>query len=363
MAKKARVYVTLKRGVLDPQGSAVNRALHAMGYGEVSDVRLGKFIEVTLDDQENYVNHGRFTTYDERGVVQRTGQYCMGKQQGPWRRYFRAGDGSLFSGELDSEFSGPFVSEANFSAGQLHGTWTITSKTGQKIIEWPFVNGVRHGVCMWWYPNGEKRRQVEYKNGRPIGERLEWDTSGRQATKAVFINGRLLTEKVEWYAPGKKRYEGSYLMAQDLAETTFDWWNGAMSVTPIGKAGEDQKHGRWTSFHPNGQKESEGRFEEGQPDGKFTWWYETGQTRAEGTYKMGQKVGVWTTWYASGQKESRGEYEGGGDVTGKWRLWREDGRLVEIRDFNGKPKATNDTRRDGRVATAKTNLTQGPSLK
>ncbi len=51
MAKKARVFVTLKRGVLDPQGSAVNRALHAMGYGEVSDVRLGKLIEVTLDDQ------------------------------------------------------------------------------------------------------------------------------------------------------------------------------------------------------------------------------------------------------------------------------------------------------------------------
>jgi phosphoribosylformylglycinamidine synthase len=50
MAKKARVFVTLKRGVLDPQGSAVNRALHAMGYGEVTDVRLGKYIEVTLDE-------------------------------------------------------------------------------------------------------------------------------------------------------------------------------------------------------------------------------------------------------------------------------------------------------------------------
>ncbi len=49
MAKKARVFVTLKRGVLDPQGSAVGRALHAMGYGEVADVRLGKLIEVTLD--------------------------------------------------------------------------------------------------------------------------------------------------------------------------------------------------------------------------------------------------------------------------------------------------------------------------
>jgi phosphoribosylformylglycinamidine synthase PurS subunit len=50
MSRKARVYVTLKRGVLDPQGSAVNRALHAMGYGEVQDVRLGKYIEVTLDE-------------------------------------------------------------------------------------------------------------------------------------------------------------------------------------------------------------------------------------------------------------------------------------------------------------------------
>ncbi len=50
MAKKAKVYVTLKRGVLDPQGSAVNRALHSMGYAEVQDVRLGKFIEVALDE-------------------------------------------------------------------------------------------------------------------------------------------------------------------------------------------------------------------------------------------------------------------------------------------------------------------------
>jgi phosphoribosylformylglycinamidine synthase len=52
MAKKVRVYVTLKRGVLDPQGSAVRRALRTMGYGEVEDVRLGKYIELTLRDGE-----------------------------------------------------------------------------------------------------------------------------------------------------------------------------------------------------------------------------------------------------------------------------------------------------------------------
>jgi phosphoribosylformylglycinamidine synthase subunit PurS len=48
MAKTVKVYVTLKRGVLDPQGSAVARSLRSLGYDEVADVRLGKYIEVTL---------------------------------------------------------------------------------------------------------------------------------------------------------------------------------------------------------------------------------------------------------------------------------------------------------------------------
>jgi phosphoribosylformylglycinamidine synthase PurS subunit len=53
MPKKVRVYVTLKRGVLDPQGSAVGRALRSMGYEEVEDVRLGKLIEVSLKDGQD----------------------------------------------------------------------------------------------------------------------------------------------------------------------------------------------------------------------------------------------------------------------------------------------------------------------
>ncbi|MEQ8353476.1 MAG: phosphoribosylformylglycinamidine synthase subunit PurS [Leptospiraceae bacterium] len=45
----ARVYVTLKESVLDPQGQAVNTALHHMGYESVQDVRIGKYIELKLD--------------------------------------------------------------------------------------------------------------------------------------------------------------------------------------------------------------------------------------------------------------------------------------------------------------------------
>ena len=45
----ARVYVTLKSGVLDPQGKAVARSLAGLGYSEVTDVRIGKMMELQLE--------------------------------------------------------------------------------------------------------------------------------------------------------------------------------------------------------------------------------------------------------------------------------------------------------------------------
>ena len=44
----AKVYVTLKSGVLDPQGRAVKESLDALGFSGVEDVRMGKYIEVKL---------------------------------------------------------------------------------------------------------------------------------------------------------------------------------------------------------------------------------------------------------------------------------------------------------------------------
>ena len=46
---KARVYVTLKSTVLDPQGQTIRAALNGHGYREISDVRQGKYFEIALD--------------------------------------------------------------------------------------------------------------------------------------------------------------------------------------------------------------------------------------------------------------------------------------------------------------------------
>ncbi|HLS58407.1 MAG TPA: phosphoribosylformylglycinamidine synthase subunit PurS [Paracoccaceae bacterium] len=49
---KARVEVTLKAGVLDPQGEAIRHALGSLGFDGVEDVRVGKVIELELEMQD-----------------------------------------------------------------------------------------------------------------------------------------------------------------------------------------------------------------------------------------------------------------------------------------------------------------------
>jgi len=49
---KARVHITLKKGVLDPQGKAIAGALHGLGLDEVKDARQGKFIELDLAGED-----------------------------------------------------------------------------------------------------------------------------------------------------------------------------------------------------------------------------------------------------------------------------------------------------------------------
>jgi phosphoribosylformylglycinamidine synthase subunit PurS len=47
---KVKVYVTLKESVLDPQGTTVKKSLNSMGYEDVQDVRIGKYMELTISE-------------------------------------------------------------------------------------------------------------------------------------------------------------------------------------------------------------------------------------------------------------------------------------------------------------------------
>ena len=45
---RVKIFVSLKNGVLDPQSKAIQRSLHTLGYNEVQDVRMGKYLEIEM---------------------------------------------------------------------------------------------------------------------------------------------------------------------------------------------------------------------------------------------------------------------------------------------------------------------------
>lgn len=48
---KAKIYVTLKAGIVDPQGRAIQQSLVTLGFSTVNDVRVGKFLEIEVNEE------------------------------------------------------------------------------------------------------------------------------------------------------------------------------------------------------------------------------------------------------------------------------------------------------------------------
>jgi len=63
---KARVFVTLKNGVLDPQGKAIGHALAGLGFEGVGEVRQGKLIELELSERDEDIARDRVKAMCEK---------------------------------------------------------------------------------------------------------------------------------------------------------------------------------------------------------------------------------------------------------------------------------------------------------
>ena len=49
---KIKIIVTLKKSVLDPQGTVIQQALNGMGFNDVNEVRQGKFVQINIDEKD-----------------------------------------------------------------------------------------------------------------------------------------------------------------------------------------------------------------------------------------------------------------------------------------------------------------------
>lgn len=289
--------------------------------------------DVTQDSAGNYLNHGSWKMWDEAGRIVAQGQYRYGNRTGTWIRWYRSvSEATLLRAAPYKDFAGPFVSQATFENDKLNGFWTIYDGKLRKISQWRFVDGHRHGLSVWWHGNGRKMREIEFRDGDIDGHLIEWGSEGSVVTRESYQGGRKLAQKTAFYPGNKqKKSEGMYLFAKDSEKTPDDWWNCKLATTA--KAGEDERHGPWSSWHTNGQRQLEGTYDHDLQVGLFTWWHDNGQKALEGRYLNGKQDGPWVWWYDNGQKSIQGEYAKG-NPTGRWTWWAEDGRVAQSADLS-----------------------------
>lgn len=67
-----KVYVTYKESILDPQGEAIKKAINEMGYEKITDVRLGKYFEITIDENDRSNLRGKIEEICEQLLANTT---------------------------------------------------------------------------------------------------------------------------------------------------------------------------------------------------------------------------------------------------------------------------------------------------
>ena len=283
--------------------------------------------EVAQDRDGNYVLHGVYRQFDERGQLVCEGAHDQGQPTGVWKRYYaNATQAPLFGTAPYKDFAAPYISQAAFEDGQLHGKWTITDGKTRKISEIEFASGQRHGKAAWFYPNGTLLSQATYDRGRVHGDVMKWGPDASLLGKESYTHGRKLAPKVDYYDAEHKRSEVFYLHAPMVVKTPDSYHTATLAT--FEQRGQDEKYGSFRVWHANGQLARQREFSYNLPVGKATWFYANGQKQMEGSYVDGKQEGTWTWWHTNGLKQIAGDYKEGAAV-GKWQWWKEDGKLAQ----------------------------------
>lgn len=289
--------------------------------------------EVTLDEQGNYINHGKWQMLNRDGAIVAEGRYEMGSRVGVWTKWQDRKSSPVFSQAPFNRFKAPFLSQATFTDDQLDGEWVIFDSNQQKCSQVSISNGKRHGIAVLWDTNGKVVRQTQYKQGVPVGDVLQLDPQTGQPKKvASYLDGRqIISKKSNFSRRGGKKTEAQYLAPKTIVTSADDFWG--MQFAKYDNTGEPLRHGKSIAWHANGQTQLEGQYKYDKRTGHFTYWHPNGQKAAEGEFQDDVHNGTWVWWHENGQKAAIGHYEEGA-LIGQWRWWNEDGKLAKQKTYD-----------------------------
>jgi antitoxin component YwqK of YwqJK toxin-antitoxin module len=155
------------------------------GHGAIFDGRSRSSGDDS-DAEGNYLLHGAWRYFDEQGRLVLDGLFERDQKTGLWRRFYRGHETKLLTTAPYKDFAPPFISEATFQAGRLHGTWTMTDRQQRKVHEIALVAGQRQGTATWFHPSGAALLRATYDGGIPSGHETTFASDGSIALQENY---------------------------------------------------------------------------------------------------------------------------------------------------------------------------------
>jgi antitoxin component YwqK of YwqJK toxin-antitoxin module len=282
--------------------------------------------QVALDAEGNYVKHGSYQEWNDKGQPVIIGQYVQGKREGHWLQFIYKPVSGILTAMPYNEFEPPFTSDAEFKDNKLQGTWKIADAKGRIASIIDFEDGLRSGAANWYFVNGKPYFESHYSKGLLDGDASEFAKDGSRKRQDVYNLGQRLEVKREYFPDKRPRTEFEYLTPKQSLVSQDDWANLKMALYE--PEGDIVKHGPFTVWHENGQVHSKGQYKMGELDGEFQSWHPTGDRESAGKFVGGKMQGMWCWWHPNGMKLATGNYAEG-NREGNWRAWDSEGMLVK----------------------------------
>jgi len=114
-------------------------------------------------------------------------------------------------------------------------------------------------------------------------------------------------------------------------EVTLCWPRGLFfwrpkAVYAKGYILEEKRHGKWTFWYKNGEKQLEGEYVRDKKTGLWVKWNQNGMRATEGEFLYGKMHGKWTDWHGNGKKALESHWVMG-KRDGEWKYWNAEGSL------------------------------------
>jgi uncharacterized protein len=251
---------------------------------------------------------------------------------------------SLYTGTWEFYYvNGAIKSKGHFNeAEEKEGDWVFYYETGALKEKVRYSKGKQNGMAAGWHPNGNPWYKCNYINDAEDGTYVAYFFNGNPRTVSEYKNGKKNGPEKQYSYKGYLTYTTNYV--NDLED--------GKAISFGAKA--DKKEGHFTSWHPNGQVESEGDFVGDKKEGLWTSYYKTGAVKEKTTYKNGQIMGEFTEYYANGTLSRKGNYTRK-KPDGKIVDYDEDGKVFSESVYdNGKLRAINFFDKNGQPIASNT---------